>query len=97
MDRQFATLADLPIDQAAHYSGRVRIAYVSYIPPSKRGRMAALQGGRSVDGPDAQGVSKRVLSSGAEVVRLAPAQEQEAAPSWSSPLDSLPGWPSSHG
>lgn len=96
MNRQFASLADLPIAQAAQVSGRVRIAYVSYIPASKRGRMG---GGRAAAGPDANGVTRHVLPSGAEVVHLAPSSE-EASASWSSGssgLDSLPGWPSRGG
>jgi len=97
MNRQFASLSDLPIAQAAHVSGHVRIAYVSYIPPGKRGRMSG--GGRTVSGPDASGVTRHVLPSGAEVVHLAPSSE-EASASWNSSsngLDTLPGWPSRGG
>lgn len=97
VNRQFASLSDLPIDEAARISGHVRIAYVSYIPPGKRGRMGG--GGRTVSGPDANGVSRRLLPSGAEVVHLAPSSE-EASASWrgdSNGLDTLPGWPSRGG
>jgi hypothetical protein len=98
MNRQFASLSDLPIAEAAHVSNHVRIAYVSYIPPSKRGRMNG-GGSRAAAGPDANGVTRQRLSSGAEVVHLAPSREEVSA-SWSSSssgLDTLPGWPSRGG
>lgn len=43
LGRAFAEAGDLPIDKAKRYSGRVRMAYVSYIPPSKR---ALMEGGK---------------------------------------------------
>lgn len=98
MNRQFASLSDLPIAEAGRVTGPVRMAYVSYIPPSKRGRMNG-GGGRAVSGPDANGVTRHLLPSGAEVVHLTPSNE-EASASWSSGssgLDSLPGWPSRGG
>jgi len=95
MGRQFASLADLPIEQAAHVSGHVRIAYVSYIPPSKRGRMG--QGVRS-SAPDGAGVLRRVLPSGAEVVHLAPSRDDSwRGDSNAQAMESLPGWPSRGG
>jgi hypothetical protein len=42
MNRSFAEADDLPFDQAAAVPKRVRIAYVSSIPESKRDEMAAL-------------------------------------------------------
>ncbi|MFZ5720530.1 MAG: M23 family metallopeptidase [Pseudomonadota bacterium] len=45
LGKAFAEAGDLPIDLAKRYSGRVRIAHVSYIPPSKR----ALMEGRDPD------------------------------------------------
>lgn len=41
LGKAFAEAGDLPIDRAKRYSGRVRIAQVSYIPESKRALMAA--------------------------------------------------------
>jgi murein DD-endopeptidase MepM/ murein hydrolase activator NlpD len=68
MNRAFASLDDLPVDQAARYSGTVRIAYVSGYP---RGRRPAASGGvRYVQGPDGRGVERRVLPSGALVIHL---------------------------
>jgi hypothetical protein len=98
MGRQFASLADLPIDQAARVSGHVRIAYVSYIPPSKRGRMQQQGAGRS-SAPDGAGVLRRVLPSGAEVVHLAPSRDEASwrGDSNAQAMESLPGWPSRGG
>ena len=98
MGRQFASLDDLPISQAAQVSGHVRIAYVSYIPASKR-RRAEGSATRSA-GPDASGVIRQRLSSGAEVVRLSPSRQDAA--SWrgdsnAQALETLPGWPSRGG
>lgn len=39
LGKAFAEAGDLPIDKAKRYSGRVRMAYVSYIPPGKRALM----------------------------------------------------------
>lgn len=39
LGKAFAEAGDLPLDKAKRYSGRVRMAYVSYIPPSKRALM----------------------------------------------------------
>lgn len=95
MGRQFASLADLPIDQAARISGHVRIAYVSYIPPGKRGRMG--QGGRS-SAPDGAGTLRRILPSGAEVVHLAPSRDESwRGDSNAQAMENLPGWPSRGG
>lgn len=44
MNRTFAEADDLPFDQAAAVPKRVRVAYVSTIPQSKRDEMAALTG-----------------------------------------------------
>jgi hypothetical protein len=44
LGRAFAEKGDLPLDKAKRYSGRVRIAYVSNIPESKRALMAARSG-----------------------------------------------------
>lgn len=41
LGRAFAEAGDLPLDKAKRYSGRVRIAQVSFIPESKRALMAA--------------------------------------------------------
>lgn len=41
LGKAFAEAGDLPLDKARRYSGRVRIAQVSYIPESKRALMAA--------------------------------------------------------
>jgi hypothetical protein len=41
LGRAFAEAGDLPIDKAKRYSGRVRMAYVSFIPASKRALMEA--------------------------------------------------------
>lgn len=43
MGRRFMTRADLPLRAAARMSGRVRIAFVSYIPPAKAAELAARQ------------------------------------------------------
>lgn len=42
LGKAFAEAGDLPLDKAKRYSGRVRMAYVSFIPESKR----ALMGGK---------------------------------------------------
>lgn len=39
--REFATLDDLPLKTASHYSRKVRVAHVSKIPASKKQAMAA--------------------------------------------------------
>lgn len=44
LGRAFAEAGDLPLDKAKRYSGRVRMAYVSFIPESKRALMAAKEG-----------------------------------------------------
>ncbi|MBL8773795.1 MAG: M23 family metallopeptidase [Phenylobacterium sp.] len=41
LGRAFAEAGDLPLDKAKRYSGRVRMAYVSFIPASKRALMDA--------------------------------------------------------
>lgn len=41
LGRAFAEAGDLPLDKAKRYSGRVRMAYVSFIPESKRALMEA--------------------------------------------------------
>ena len=41
LGKAFAEAGDLPLDKAKRYSGRVRMAVVSYIPESKRALMAA--------------------------------------------------------
>ena len=41
LGRAFAEAGDLPLDLAKRYSGRVRMAQVSFIPESKRALMAA--------------------------------------------------------
>jgi hypothetical protein len=48
LGKAFAEAGDLPLDKAKRYSGRVRIAYVSNIPESKRALMAARSGGSIV-------------------------------------------------
>lgn len=45
LGRAFAEAGDLPLDKAKRYSGRVRMAYVSFIPESKRALMDARNGG----------------------------------------------------
>jgi hypothetical protein len=45
LGKAFAEAGDLPLDKAKRYSGRVRIAYVSFIPESKRALMDAKTGG----------------------------------------------------
>ncbi len=44
LGKAFAEAGDLPLDKAKRYSGRVRMAYVSFIPASKRALMAAKGG-----------------------------------------------------
>ena len=44
LGRAFAEAGDLPLDKAQRYSGRVRMAQVSYIPESKRALMDARAG-----------------------------------------------------
>lgn len=44
LGKAFAEAGDLPLDKAKRYSGRVRMAYVSFIPESKRALMAAKAG-----------------------------------------------------
>lgn len=41
LGKAFAEAGDLPLDRAKRYSGRVRMAYVSFIPDSKRALMDA--------------------------------------------------------
>jgi hypothetical protein len=41
LGKAFAETGDLPLDKAKRYSGRVRMAYVSFIPESKRALMDA--------------------------------------------------------
>lgn len=41
LGKAFAQAGDLPLDKAKRYSGRVRMAYVSFIPESKRALMDA--------------------------------------------------------
>jgi hypothetical protein len=41
LGKAFAESGDLPLDKAKRYSGRVRMAYVSFIPESKRALMEA--------------------------------------------------------
>jgi len=41
LGRAFAEKGDLPLDKAKRYSGRVRLAHVSYIPADKRALMEA--------------------------------------------------------
>jgi hypothetical protein len=43
LGKAFAEAGDLPLDKAKRYSGRVRMAYVSFIPESKR---ALMNGGK---------------------------------------------------
>ena len=97
VNREFASLDELPIAQAAHVSGHVRIAYVSYIPPSKRGRTGAKA--TRPAGPDASGVIRQRLASGAEVVHLSPSREDASwrGASGAQALETLPGWPSRGG
>jgi hypothetical protein len=45
LGKAFAEAGDLPIDLAKRYSGRVRMAHVSYIPESKRHLMEQRQSG----------------------------------------------------
>lgn len=45
LGKAFAEAGDLPLDKAKRYSGRVRMAYVSFIPESKRALMEAQNGG----------------------------------------------------
>jgi murein DD-endopeptidase MepM/ murein hydrolase activator NlpD len=68
MNREFASLDDLPVDQAARVTGPVRIAYVSGYPRGRReapGRTSS-----AVRGPDGRGVVRKVLPSGAMVIHL---------------------------
>jgi hypothetical protein len=44
LGKAFAEAGDLPLDKAKRYSGRVRMAYVSFIPESKRALMEAKNG-----------------------------------------------------
>ncbi|WP_293357316.1 M23 family metallopeptidase [Phenylobacterium sp.] len=44
LGKAFAEAGDLPLDKAKRYSGRVRMAYVSFIPESKRALMDARDG-----------------------------------------------------
>jgi len=68
MGREFASIDDLPIAQAARVTGPVRIAYVSGYP---RGRVpAASPNSGLVRGPDGRGVVRRILPSGAMVIHL---------------------------
>lgn len=48
LGKAFAEKGDLPLDKAKRYSGRVRMAFVSDIPESKRALMAAKAGGSIV-------------------------------------------------
>lgn len=44
LGKAFAEAGDLPLDKAKRYSGRVRMAYVSFIPESKRALMDGRDG-----------------------------------------------------
>lgn len=44
LGKAFAEAGGLPLDKAKRYSGRVRMAYVSFIPESKRALMDARDG-----------------------------------------------------
>ena len=68
MNREFASVDDLPIAQAARVTGPVRIAYVSGYPRGRRA--AASQNAGLVRGPDGRGVQRRILPSGAMVIHL---------------------------
>jgi len=68
MNREFASLDDLPINQAAHYSGTVRIAYVSGYPRGRRPVAAGTT--RYARGPDGRGIERRLLPSGAMVIHI---------------------------
>lgn len=68
MNREFASVDDLPINQAARVTGPVRIAYVSGYPRGRR--PAASRSAGVVRGPDGRGVVRRVLPSGAMVIHL---------------------------
>jgi hypothetical protein len=48
LGKAFAKAGDLPLDKAKRYSGRVRMAYVSFIPESKRALMDAKADGAIV-------------------------------------------------
>ena len=48
LGKAFAEAGDLPLDKAKRYSGRVRIAQVSFIPADKRALMEARNGGSIV-------------------------------------------------
>lgn len=48
LGRAFDEIGDLPLDKAKRYSGRVRMAQVSFIPESKRALMAGRNGGDNI-------------------------------------------------
>jgi hypothetical protein len=66
MDRSFMTRADLPVRAALRMSRRVRIAYVSSIPPAKQAQLLALQDAR------AEAVENRMRARSSAEVHLVP-------------------------
>ena len=66
MGRRFMTRADLPLRAATRMSGRVRIAYVSYIPPAKAAELAARQEQRAAQ------LQAQIEAKTAGALRIAP-------------------------
>jgi hypothetical protein len=75
LGKAFAQAGDLPLDKARRYSGRVRIAYVSHIPPSKVALMSARAGGDVVvvkrRAPEAQALAAAERNLEGEVLEAA--------------------------
>ncbi len=77
--RSFATLADLPLKAAARLPrGRVRLAFVSYIPPAKAALMLAREEAKAAAEAAAQPVAPTALAV-APVQRLAMSAQPKAA------------------
>ncbi len=77
--RSFATLADMPLKAAARLPrGRVRLAFVSYIPPAKAALMLAREGAKAAAEAAAQPLAPTALAV-VPVQRLAMSAPPKAA------------------
>ena len=75
LGKAFAEAGDLPLDKAKRYSGRVRMAYVSFIPESKRALMEAKETGtvvvrrKTTDAQDLAAAEKNLQSQAREAAK----------------------------
>jgi hypothetical protein len=99
LGRAFYSEAELPIRAALRTPRRVRLAYVSFIPISKRDEMAEREAERAAAEAEAAAAraARRQARAGQNAVRLAllarmqpPAQAQPASPAAAPPLRQVP-------